>query len=257
MRVLSAREFDSEAVHEFFESKSKKRGLFKREPLEDVTSFPLIWRPFRYVQWISDDEDICGMSLVDEELASSVSLNEDEQILLWRPRYANLESHECEDCQPVKSGVSVNDNSIQRITDALVKRRNDAQEALDELSPEGRGADPQAAMALVIPRTPGRLRKREKVADEIRYHHGILVGTSLVSDVPQEARVQGGIVKDRAYIGTFLAEFRNLGSDDIRIGAMETPSASTLRAAWSLGRALTRLSELNDASLKHLQKLVR
>ncbi|MHA2041165.1 MAG: hypothetical protein ACW975_04820 [Candidatus Thorarchaeota archaeon] len=171
VRVLSSREFDSEAVQEFFESKSKKRGLFKREPLEDVIHFPLIWRPFRFVHWLDEDDECAGISLIDEELASSVELNEDEQILLWRPRYANLEINECEDCKPIESSAASNEDSVQKIVDALVKRRNDAQDAFEELAPDGRGADPQRALALVIPRTPGRARKREKIADEIRYHH--------------------------------------------------------------------------------------
>ncbi|MHA2119318.1 MAG: hypothetical protein ACW98J_10400 [Candidatus Thorarchaeota archaeon] len=256
VRVLSSREFDSESVQEFFESKSKKRGLFKREPLEEVIHFPLIWRPFRFVHWLDEEGEPLGVSLIDEELASSVTLNEDEQILLWRPRYANLETHECEDCKPIDSGAAANDDSIQKIVDALIKRRNDAQDALEELTPDGRGADPQIAVALVIPRTPGRARKREKLADEIRYHHGILVGTSLVSDVPQEAKVQRGEIRDRAYVGTYLAEFRNYKTDDIRFGVMETPGTSSLRAAWSLGRALTRLCELSDASRKLIEKAI-
>ncbi len=256
MRVLSSREFDSESVQEFFESKSKKRGLFKREPLENVIHFPLIWRPFRYVHWLDEEGEGVGISLIDEELSSSVVLNEDEQILLWRPRYANLETHECKKSKPADSDVTVDDDSVQKIVDALVKRRNDAQDALEELTPEGRGADPQTALALVIPRTPSRQRKREKIADEIRYHHGILAGTSLVSDVAQEAKVQRGEIRDRVYVGTYLAEFRTHKTDDIRLGAMETPGASSLRSAWSLGRALTRLCELSDASRKLIEETI-
>jgi hypothetical protein len=256
VRVLSTREFDSGAVQEFFESKSKKRGLFKREPLEDVIHFPLIWRPFRFVRWLDEEDECAGISLIDEELASSVELSEDEQILLWRPRYSNLEINECEDCKPIESSAAIDEDSVQKIVDALVKRRNAAQDAFEELAPGGRGADPQSALALVIPRTPGRARKKEKIADEIRYHHGILAGTSLVSDVAQEAKVQRGEISDRVYVGTYLAEFRNHKTDDIRLGAMETPGASSLRAAWSLGRALTRLCELSEASRMQIEKSI-
>lgn len=252
VRVLSAPEFDSEAVQEFFESKSKKRGLFKREPLEEMNHFPLIWRPFRFVHWLDEEGEQLGASLIDEELASSVSLNEDEQILLWRPRYADLETHECKDCKPVPSGAA-NDDSIQKIVNALIKRRNKAREALEELAPEGRGSDMQTASALVMPRTSGKQRKKQKVADEIRYHHGILAGTSLVLDVAQEVKVHRGEIRDRVYVGTYLAEFRNHNSGDVRIGAMETPGVSSLRAAWSLGRALTKLCELSEDTRKKIE----
>ncbi|MHA2065343.1 MAG: hypothetical protein ACXABY_13290 [Candidatus Thorarchaeota archaeon] len=254
VRVLSAREFDSEAVQEFFDSKSKKRGLFKREPLEKVKHFPLIWRPFRFVHWLDEEREQQGVSLIDEELASSVSLNEDEQILLWRPRYADLETHDCEECKPANSSVVLDDDIVQTIIDALVKRRNNAQETLEELTPDGRGVDPQTALALVTPRTSGRQRKKEKIADEIRYHHGILVGTSLVSDVAQEAKVRSGEIRDRVYVGTYLAEFQDHNTADVRFGAMETPGVSSLRAAWSLGRALTKLCELSEASRKQIEK---
>jgi hypothetical protein len=255
VRVLSAPEFDSEAVQEFFESKSKKRGLFKREPLEETNHFPLIWRPFRFVHWLDEEGEQLGASLIDEELASSVSLNEDEQILLWRPRYADLETHECKDCKPVASG-GANDDSIQMNVNALIKRRNNALDALEELAPEGRGADPQTALALVRPRTLGRQRKRDKVADEIRYHHGILVGTSLVLDVAQEVKVQSGEIRNRVYVGTYLAEFRHYTSGDVRIGAMEIPGVSSLKAAWSLGRALTKLCKLSEDSRKQIKKSI-
>jgi hypothetical protein len=256
VRVLCAREFDSESLQEFFESKSKKRGLFKREPLEDTRYHPLIWRPFRYVHWLNEGGEELGISLIDEELASSVLLSEDEQILLWRPRYSDLETCECEDCQPADSGVAVKEEAMQKIIDALITRRSDAQVALAELTPQGRGADPQAALALVIPRTPGRQRKKQRIEDKIRYHHGILAGTSLVSDVSQEVIVQSGEIRERVYAGTYIAEFRNHKSGDVRVGFMETPGASSLRAAWSLGRALTRLCELNDESRKQITKSV-
>jgi len=255
VRVLCAREFDAESLQEFFESKSKKQGLFKREPLEETKYHPLIWRPFRYVHWLSEEGEELGISLIDEELACSVLLNEDEQILLWRPRYSDLDTCECEDCQPVALDIASEQDSIQKIVDALMERRKGAQLTLAELSQE-RGVDPQAALALVIPKTPGRQRKKQRIEDKIRHHHAILAGTSLVSDVPQEAIVKSGEIRDRVYVGTYVAEFRDYTCGDVRLGFMETPGASSLRAAWSLGRALTRLCELSDESRKQIQKSI-
>jgi hypothetical protein len=243
-------------VNAFMQQQARRKGVLRRESVEEIVIFPPLLRPFREVIWhLGEDTSDCR-SLIDESI-SHVSLTPDQQLLLWRPRYAHFDWIEDEESTYNSTNIDREDSCVQALVDEVLTRRMTARKSLDESEDEFRNtqADKRAALAFLIPRVPGSIRKQEDLEEGRRPSQGILVASSLVMNCPQNSRVIQGKVGSRFWVLTAMTEFRNLETQSSRLVFLELPITGSLREAVSFGRALTRLCQLNEdvRSLVHRQ----
>ena len=255
MKVFSGPQFDPNSLKAYFNRRIKKKGMLSKQPLETVEVSQCLWRPFRLIHWIDSKETELGITLVDESLGVS-SLEKDEQLLLWRPRYVGLEVDEPTSINSALSSDFLNDDLVIQTSESLIKRRQEAQIALLELDPDSMGVDMQAAFSFLIPKLPASRRKRVKVEDEARPLLAIIRGTSMLAKVPQDAVIKTARIGERVFVGTYIAAFRKLDTDDVRFEVMETPGASSMKDAVIRGRPLTRLCVINDATRASINELL-
>lgn len=255
MKVFSGPKFDTDVLQSYFEKRTKKRGFLSREPLETVEVSSRLWRPFRFIHWLDSDDKDLGVTLLDESIGES-SLNQDEQLLLWRPRYVDLKIKDSNAIQQTEPIVESKDGMAEKIADGLIKRRQDAQSALLEYNPDALGVDMQAAFSFIIPKLPKSQRQRSKLQDEVRSLVAVIRGTSLVAKVPQEALIHSSEIGERVFAGTYVVKYRYLDTDEMRFEFMETPGADSLKDSLSRGLPFTRLCELNKRSRLFAESLM-
>ncbi|MFW9805006.1 MAG: hypothetical protein ACFFFC_20325 [Candidatus Thorarchaeota archaeon] len=258
VRILHGSSFDMDSVITFMLQQAQRKGVLRREQVEEIAISPPLLRPFREVLWdLREDVSDCR-SLIDESV-SHVSLTPDQQLLLWRPQYAHFDWIDDDSIHNI-ANFNPDDSYVQALVDDLLERRMTAQRNLDESEVEARKsqAAKKSALAFLIPRSPGSIRKQEEMEEGRRPSQGILVASSLVMNCPQNSRVVRGKLGLRFWVRTMMTEFRNLETQTSRFVFLESPTSASLREAVSFGRALTRLCQLNEdaRSLVHRQFLV-
>ncbi|MFX1330847.1 MAG: hypothetical protein ACFE9W_04800 [Promethearchaeota archaeon] len=243
-------------VSAFMQQQVRRKGVLRRELAEEIVNFPPLLRPFREVIWYLKEDATDCRSLIDESI-SNVSLTPDQQLLLWRPRYAHFSWIEDEQSTHSTANSDLEDSCVQALVDDLIARRMTAQRNLDDSEDEVRKsqADKRAALSFLIPRLPDSIRRQEDMEEGRRPSQGILVASSLVMDCPQDSRIIRGKLGSRFWVHTTMTEFRNLETQSRRLVFLESPTTGSLREAVSFGRALTRLCQLNEdaMSLVHRQ----
>ncbi|NHJ13480.1 MAG: hypothetical protein EAX95_07370 [Candidatus Thorarchaeota archaeon] len=226
----------------FLEGKIRTKGILKKEPIEELRISSFYWRPFRIVEWITSEGQGSNASVVDESLAIP-ELESNEDLLLWRPNYASIAATKGDG---LKEEASDSDGLLQLIQN-LVQKRLDAQERLAELEPEVRRiqADRRAAAGVLLPRTPGGLRKDAAVMERRQPDHGLLLATSIVMNVPNSVMVKDFTLGERVYVGTVSAVFIDNESSEERDLHLESPGAASLSAALKNASGLTRICSIN------------
>ncbi|MFX1369825.1 MAG: hypothetical protein ACFFAY_14615 [Promethearchaeota archaeon] len=255
MKIFSGPNFDTDALESYFGKRTKKQGFLGREPLETVEVSSRLWRPFRFIHWLDSDYKELGVTLLDESIDGSL-LDQDEQLLLWRPRYVDLKVEDSKTIEQPESAAEPKEDMAKRIADGLIKRRQDAQSALLESNPDALGVDMQAAFSFIIPKLPKSQRQRSRLQDEVRSLVAVIRGTSMVAKVPQEALIHSSGIGERVFVGTYVVKYRNLSTDEMRFEFMETPGADSLKDSLSRGLPFTRLCELSKRSRLFAESLM-
>ncbi|MBN2229198.1 MAG: hypothetical protein JW779_06350 [Candidatus Thorarchaeota archaeon] len=221
-------------------------GFGKKKPIEVLERYQILYRPFRRVNLDITDARINIQSqvssLIDEELIGKVQ-DQNHRLLLWRPKYATLESADIEGVE--FEAVYTDVDMMQSIVDDILEQRWYAQTEDDEMGPKLKRmqADPLSAIAVIVPRSPGGLRREQKLIDERMESHAYVLATSLVTNCSPKDIITSAKVGERIYAETVIAEYlKNDGSR--RLVIYETPGAKTMNEALKAGHALSRLCEL-------------
>ncbi|MFX0108751.1 MAG: hypothetical protein ACFE7R_10725 [Candidatus Hodarchaeota archaeon] len=257
MRVLEGRVFTEEEVNKFLQSRIRTSGILRRKHHESVAVFLPVWRPFRIVEWTVLGDSDPHYSMIDERMSPIVT-SHNEQLLLWRPRYAAINITSIKSLDEEHSNQSIFDSHVERVMTDLYERRKEAQNALAEFDSELREkhTDQQQAVALIIPRTPGSIRKYNELIEKVKPLQSVIRATAIVANLPYKAVIEQGKLGERVHIGTYMALFTDLESGAKRNLILETPGAKSINEALRNGRALTRLCELNEdcrnAAVKNL-----
>ena len=244
MKALESPNFSRNDIERYFASKIRKKGIIKRETSEEMIVTQLFWRPFRIVRWHSSEGGEVSTSLVDEALCAE-EMNDDESLLLWRPKYTVVELVEIHDAVLVET---IDEYSVKKVVDALIKRRNDAQQRLYELEPEVHAiqADRRVSASFILPRTPGGLRRDEEIMSKRQPDLGIMLATSIVMNCPEGSEIIEATLDERVLVGTVLAKYTEIETGKSRNLHLEMPGAETLRVAERNANALTRLCSKNE-----------
>ncbi|GAH88531.1 unnamed protein product, partial [marine sediment metagenome] len=223
MKKLETPNYSDSEVRKYLGSQIRKKGFRTKKDLESLERVRVLFRPFRHVtlkiDGIDSDTGISkfSKSLIDEDLAGNIK-DEDHRFLLWRPRLANLlekNIYEVEESDQYPD----NEEAVQEVLDELIRLRWKGQEEDDELKPQLRSlqADPLSVIAFIIPRSPGGLRREEKILDKRKSSHAYVIASSLVTNCSPRDIMMSADIGDRIYIETIVAEYRNLESNATRL----------------------------------------
>ncbi len=247
MRVFEGIEPEPMTVKEFLMSRAGSEGLLRKTRTEELTRYAILRRPFREVRFnvrrLRDDSARTVTSFLDEGLASEIT-DRDHAMLLWRPRYTNVPNTE------ITAGNSEHDDAesqeIRALVEDILNQRYEAQEYDDELGPELRRAqaDPIGTIAFIVPRSPGGVRREQKMLEERSPLHAYVLASSLVTNTDPRDIIESAEFGEIVYTDTVAAEYRHLEGGPVRHLFMENPGASSMSDAMTLGKPLTRVSEL-------------
>lgn len=246
--MLEGFALDNESLHSLAEKKSRKKGIFRTELIERFEVTYPIWRVFRYIHFLDSTNEVISTSLFDEGLAPFVKGFE-ESLLLWRPRYDDLNKVDA----PIDASLNDEHNdiieSLKSTVNELIEVRQSAQTELIGLTEEfmRTQTDWKSTASLLLPRSPSSLRKQEEIAKMKRTADGLLNASSLVINCTSNSIVESMTVGDCVLVETALIKYTEIGTDSVRILALENPSAESIEDAVSRGRPLTRLSEINQS----------
>lgn len=258
MQVLPSLKFDQEPLTRFLSKRIQTQGIFRSRPLETLTVHPFVWRAFRRVRWEYVTEDRgpvrSSYSLIDEQCAGVVS-DFNESILLWRPRYAEITPKSLPNLVDFPIDAVSEDRILQVQIKTLIENRKIAQLTLSGVTPSLREQQSGVITGLgaFVPRTPARRRREEILVAERKPAQGTLIATSLVTNCPETSEILKGDLDERVGVGTIVAELRHLEKGTTRFLILETAGVSSFDEALTMGRALTRLCELNPNCRKALK----
>ncbi len=244
MKGLVGFEFKKADVEKFARASSKKRGIIKQQLRETYTISNFFWSPFRIIHFLDDDERIISKSLFDESHFSLVT-DQNEQLLLWRPRYSEVEFQDIPE-KDVRQYIS-NESDLQQYLNKIIEARNEAMDAVMKLDEEYKESQPshRTVTSLVLPRPPSSLRKQEDIEKRKRAADGWLRAISLMLNLEPEDIVNTFTIGERVYIESMIIHYRSVTDGSERILVLENPVARNLNETKVSGRALTRLAFLN------------
>ncbi len=252
MKKVRAREYTDSVIRDFLESEVQKEGLMKRRVLESFERFMVLNRPFRRVTLtLNGDGSDSGIrkttsTLIDEDFAGLVS-DTDHMFLLWRPRLAKIFEESANEDEGGDQHTG-NQDAVQAVIDELIRLRWKGQERDDELRPKLRSiqADPLSAIAFVIPRSPGGIRREEKILEELGDSHAYVLASSLVTNCSPRDVIISYEIGERVYVETIVAEYRNIENNESRLLLLETSGTKSLREAKKVAGALLRVCQLYE-----------
>jgi hypothetical protein len=222
----------------------KKSGFFSKNSQEHLEDYQIIFRPFKRVTLnvvgINNDEIITKESFIDAELAPLIE-DGNHRILLWRPKYVG-----CETVTDASIEEAIlNNTAIQSVIDDMIEQRWQAQDHDEEMRPKLRRlqADPLIPFAIILPRTPGGLRKENVIVEDRTPMHAYVLATSLITNTASRDIIASSDIGNTIAIETIIATYRN-EEGLTRLLALETAGTDSLKEAIKSGRALTRLCEL-------------
>ena len=247
MEIIKADWLNNVDLEEILQKKAKTKGLLNKSPIETLESYKVVFRPFKRITLnitgLRVDDTSQTVSYIDEELAPLIQ-DSDHRILLWRPNYSNLRTI-ADDTIELEKEFDSNENSLQGVIDDMMEERWTSQELDEEMRPKLRRlqADPLTTISIILPRSPGGLRKEQLIIDERKGSHAYILATSLVTNCLPKDIITSADVGERVLVETIIAIYRaNDGTS--RMLAMESPGTNSLYEAVKAGMALTRLCKL-------------
>jgi hypothetical protein len=258
LKALLSPHYEDSKLETYLEKQVKTEGLVSKKPLERLVDFKRIHRPFRRIVFnlsdaISDSIRTCE-SLIDEEAAPYV-MDSSHRLLLWRPRISKIEvegENESEE-DPSQS------EAVRTAIDDLILTRWEGQELDDEVRPKLRSlqADPLAAIALIIPRKPGSLRREEEMLADTRESHAFVVASCMVTNSSPKDVIQSYQLRERVLSETIVAKYESISESSERYLFLEAPGTKSPEQAKKAGAALTRISNLYIEFLSALKRSYR
>jgi len=226
------------------DKQAKSTGFRSKKPIEFLEGFKVVLRPFRKITLNVSrsriDESYQTQTLIDEELFPHIA-DENHQMLLWRPKYidGNFISEDLD------YESNADEEALQSIIDAIMEKRWKSQEYDDEIRPKLKRLqmDPLGAIAFLIPRTAGGLRKEQAIIDDSKESRAYILATSLLTNCSPKDIIISADLGETVLIETVIAEYGSQ-SDSSRLLALETPGTNSFDEAIKAGKALTRLCEL-------------
>ena len=263
MKEVKARDYADDVFIKFLESEIEKEGLVKRRALESFERFIVLNRPFRNItltlNGVKSDSGLgkTTNSLIDEDFAEFVT-DTDHMFLLWRPRLAKLVTEGISEDEKIDQNTG-NEKAVQAVLDELIRLRWIGQEKDDELRPKLRSlqADPLSAIAFVVPRSPGGIRREEKILEELRDSHAYVLASSLVTNCSPRDIILSYEIGERVYVETIVAEYRNIESDTKRLLLLETSGTKSLPEARKAAGAITRICQLYESCFSQIEQSFR
>ena len=252
MKKVRAKDYTDNVIRDFLESEVQKEGLMKRRALESFERFIVLNRPFRRVTLtLNGDDSDSGIrkttsTLIDEDFAGLVS-DTDHMFLLWRPRLTKIFEGTTNEDEELNQYVD-NEKAVRAVLDELIRLRWKGQERDDELRPKLRSlqADPLSAIAFIIPRSPGGIRREEKILGELGDSHAYVLASSLVTNCSPRDVILSYEIGERVYVETIVAEYRNIENNETRLLLLETSGTKSLREAKKVAGALLRVCQLYE-----------
>ncbi|MHA2024806.1 MAG: hypothetical protein ACW98U_02800 [Candidatus Thorarchaeota archaeon] len=251
MKKFKTSEYTDYQINEFLESEIKTEGLLAKRNVELLERVSILYRPFRHIilriTGTVPGSEKTTSSLIDEDFAGFIN-DPDHKFLLWRPRLASIyEESIVEDEEPDEYPGNV--KAVQEILDELVSLRWKAQEEDDELRPKLRSlqADPLSTIALIVPRSPGGLRREEEILEKRKGTHAYVLASSLVTNCSPRDIILSAEIGERAYVETIAAEYRDIESNTTRVLILETPGTKSFLDAKKAARASVRICQLYDS----------
>lgn len=251
VEVIPGPEFSKKQIHKFFTRRIQSQGVLQRRPLEFLKIYPQIWRPFRRVRWERLTEtghpvDPC-YTFLDEQCAS-LEMTPVEQLLLWRPKYAALDTETLEGTTNEIMKNRPNEANLQKVISQVVKDWQISQITISSLTPALRKTQYSTVTALgaFIPRTPSRRHREHELVEDRKHSQALLMALSMMLNCPDRYVIQKGILEKRVGVGTIIGEYEHLEDHSKRYLVLETAGARNLAEALRNGRALTRLLFLNQ-----------
>jgi hypothetical protein len=246
-------------VESFFLKKARRKGILQKQNLEIVRVFGPIWRSYRFIHFsatrIQRERPIEVVSLLDETMAQTAK-KEDNQFLLWRPRYSKIDVTELSVVEPIASIKELDDLKTQNFVDDFVSQRTEYQTEIYDIEKDLREIqrDPRAAASFLIPRNPMTTRREEILVVERTPKYSFIIASSLVTNCPREFWIDNCSLGERVFIQTFMAMYEEIESRERRYLFLENTGRNTLGKSLQFGRILTRLCESDPAYLNKMKK---
>ena len=244
MEIIKADWLKTANLEELFQKKVRSSGFLSKEPSDTLEYFKVIYRPFRKiflnVTKVRIDDTFRTESLIDEDLFSLVQ-DSNHQMLLWRPIYKDCPRISSED----EYQSTMDGHALQTLVDEIMEKRWQAQEFDEEIAPKLKRlqVDPLGAIAILLPRTSGGLRKEQAIIDDRKESHAYILATSLLTNCSPKDIITSADLGETVLIETIIGIYTTKEGSS-RLLALETPCTNSFSAALKAGKALTRLCDL-------------
>jgi len=236
LEIIKADWLEKADLEQLLRKKVKGKGKLEK--------YQVVYRPFKRVTLNMtgkrSNDTMQKDSLIDAELAPLIQ-DDDHRMLLWRPRYSSSSTIIDEDFHEPE----IDSVAVQSVIDDMMEKRWYAQEYDDEMKPKLRRlqADPLSTISIILPRTPGGLKKEQALIEDRKTWHAYIFATSLVTNCSPKNIITSSDIGSTVLVETIIATYQE-DDESKQILALETPNTRSFKDTIKAGKALTRLCEL-------------
>lgn len=246
MEKLAGLDFDTADIESYAQRNCKKKGFITKQPTEEyVISEPFLY-PFREVHFFGESNRLLASSLLDEYLFSSVTDN-NEWLLLWRPRYTEAAVEEVNlvstDSLPIAE-----EDAICDFVGKMLDSRTSQQQELETVNKKIRESNSlfRSAASLFLPRSPTTIRQQETMTQEKTSVDAWVKATSIVLNLSPSEKPTRVEVGSRLFAKMVVILYKSIETKQKRPLVLESPLSGTLNDTRKSGRPMSRLLSLNQ-----------
>jgi len=237
----------------------KKRGLFRKKPLEDITHKNMVWMPYHRIQFtfIHSEKDLVqrhGETALNAMFCESVK-SERELFILFRPSYLKHKTtgHSPQSEEIVGSTFCADfDGVLQGIMDRL----NRVKDELYELRPELRRIRVRIRRYGHIVPMIGDLRREKELSEKVARLNAMMNVLSMCLNVNEDMRSVKVVDHDTFHYPTLVVTLENKEDGSERYLIVDLASG-LIGKHLSCDRELTELCEKNSTCKEIIAKSLR
>jgi len=237
----------------------RKRGLFRKKPLEDITHKNMVWMPYHRIQFTfrRSKEDLVqrhGETALNAMFCESVK-SERELFILFRPNYLKHKttSHSPQSGEIVGSTFRID---FDRVLEDILERLNRAKEELRELRSELQKIRARIRRYGHIVPMIGALRREKELSEKVAKLSAMRNVLSMCLNINEDIRSVEVVDHDTFYYPTLAVTLRSKEDGSERYLIVDLASG-LIGKHLNCDRELTELCEKNSVCKEIIARSLR
>jgi hypothetical protein len=254
LSVIPPAKFKEEHIQKLVHKMMKKRGLFRKKPLEDIIRKSMVWMPYYRIQFSYRRSEKDLIQRYGETGRSETALNamfcgcvksEKELFMLFRPNYLEykITRHSPQSGEIVGSTVNIN---FERVLESFLKHLNEVKDELNEFRSELSKIRARIRRYSVILPMKGLSDKEKKLSEKVARLDATKNILGMCLNINEDVKSIEVLDNDVFYYPTLVVTLKHKENRAERYFIVNLAESGLIRKHLSYDKGLTELCNKNS-----------